>query len=117
MHAMSYEAHQELMTRAFSLVCPREHALRLADYGLVPREAAEAVSWKGEISALVTDVELKHADVTIDQVREAVIHFTATVPSISREQISGRPWTTYKPAKPGYWVRAAGYAAGPAGDW
>lgn len=98
------------MRRAFDLVCPRAHALKLAEQGLIPREVAEQVSWKGAIGALVTEAELRAADVTIADVADAVDFFTATTARVSAERIA----TEGGGEQPGYLVIAAGYYAGPA---
>ena len=77
--ANNYEANQAELTEAFKLVQPETH-------------------WKDPIDKVVpsqTDLAL---------IAEAVIHFTATVP-------------TFEPVPGGYRVRAAGYLAGPAGRY
>lgn len=116
MIAQPYDEHHELMTRAFNLVCPHEHAQALADVGLITQQAANFVSWKDPIGALVTDDDLAQASVTIDHVREAVVYFTATVPVITREAIGGTSLVHHLQPRPGWFVRATGYRRGPAGD-
>lgn len=55
---------------------------------------------------------------TIEDVREAAISWTATVPTITAERIAGLgDGTKFDPAVPGWLVVADGYRAGPAGDF
>ena len=77
-----YDELQTKMTKAFALVQPKTH-------------------WKDPIDAFVSDVSVE--SMGIDAVRESVIHFTGTVPSITR-------------AQSGYHIKALGYRAGPCGD-
>jgi hypothetical protein len=58
--------------------------------------------WKAPINGVLEDPAL------LGPVSEAVIHFTATVPTITPVMIKGRKTLLYK-------VKAAGYRAGPAG--
>lgn len=64
---------------------------------------ADQDDWKGEINATVSRADLEKHRVTLEDVREAVIHYTATVPGLS-ETTGGH-----------HVVTAAGYRAGPAG--
>lgn len=73
-----YDAAQATLTAAFELVEPTSH-------------------WKDAICCFVPE----GADLAV--VAEAIIHFTATVP-------------TFEVTGGGIVVRAAGYRAGPAGD-
>lgn len=104
------------MRRAFNLVDPSVIFSELVARGLFKAGAAPAWTWKDRIGALVTDEDLAAADVTIDDVREAVEHFTATEAQVTRAQIEGRAWVHFLEARPGYMVQAVGYNAGPAGD-
>lgn len=61
--------------------------------------------WKAPIDTFITDAQLAEAGVDLEAVREAVIHYTATVPTFSRVGFSPN----------GVKVEAAGYHAGPAG--
>ena len=79
-----YDELQTKMTKAFALVQPKTH-------------------WKDPIDTFVSDVAL--GAIGVDAIREAVIHFTGTVPSITRS-----------PSDQGYYVRALGYRTGPCGD-
>ncbi len=83
----TYEQMQARLTKAFDLVCNKE-------------------DWRAEIQTFVSDPVLAAAGVSIEEVREAVIHFTATVPSFSR----------FWEGEGGYWVTAIGYRNGPAGS-
>lgn len=101
--------------RAFSLVCPATHAQKLAAAGKIKASDAARVTWRDRIGAIVTGEALAKAGVTIDDVREAVIHYTATEPTITSERIAGTALDGHFAAeKPGYLVIAAGYSAGPA---
>lgn len=87
----SYEQMQARMELAFSPVRPEK-------------------DWRGPIDVFVAERRLDRLLVSIDDVRKAVIHFTATVPTITRG--------TKKVGVleiPGWHVKAAGYRAGPAG--
>lgn len=75
--------HQRQMEKAFSAVQPKTH-------------------WKDRIDATLTDAEASEAG-GLDTIREAIIHFTATVPTITRGCGNFR-------------FQADGYWAGPAGD-
>ena len=87
---------QERMEKAFALVTPEKFG---------------AKDWRCSINAWVTQEELVSAGVTIDDVREAVLFYTATPAYISGHLISfGQP---EKGA--GYIIRALGYRKGPAG--
>ncbi len=77
--ANNYDGEQAELTAAFDLVKPTGH-------------------WKNAISCRVD------AGANLELIQEAVIHFTATVPTFTR-CASGR-----------ILVKAAGYYAGPAGD-
>lgn len=104
------------MKAAFDLVCPRANAERLVAQMPQHAEVLANVTWKDAICALVTDEDMVVAGVTIEQVRDAVVFYTATVPRIDRHQIAGTPWARFETPKPGYLVRADGYRMGPAGD-
>jgi hypothetical protein len=113
--APSYDVHHDLMEKAWALVNPRAYAEELEDRGLLSAASVAKVSWKDPISALVTDEDLATAGVTIDQVREAIIYFTATEPRITREKIGGKPWVHHLIPLDGWLVTATGYLMGPAG--
>ena len=100
------------LARAFDLISPAPNPELCALYGLTGVRG----DWKDPIWALVMDAELVAADVTIADVEEAIIHYTATVPRVSREVIKGTLRVTYVDGLPGYMVQADGYRAGPAGD-
>jgi hypothetical protein len=101
----------ETLRRIFDLVCPRAGALRLAEAGLIDRDVAELVSWKGSIAAVVTDATLAAAGCTIEQVAESVEFMTATRAKITRySQVN----TATGESGPGYLVTAPGYLRGPA---
>jgi hypothetical protein len=72
-----------LMERAFDLVKPRP-------------------DWKAAIDAYVRESDLARANVTIDNVRDAIVYYTATDATV--QQAGG-----------GYRVWAIGYRMGPAG--
>jgi hypothetical protein len=59
--------------------------------------------WKDAIDAHVDPDRLAYTGLSLADVREAVIHFTGTVPTV-RETATG------------YHVRAVGYRNGPCGD-
>ena len=80
----SYDAMQARLTKAFNLVQPATH-------------------WKDQIDAFVPMEALHRDGLTLHDLSEAVIHFTATVPTI-------------KEGRTGFFVKADGYRAGPAGD-
>lgn len=102
---------QKLLT-AFALVDPTpDHAL-LALYGIADARG----DWKDPIHALVTDDALQAAGVTIADVEAAIIHYTATVATVTREVIGATTAVTYIGGAPGYMVIADGYRRGPAGD-
>lgn len=85
MGSETYEVMQARLTKAFDLVC---------DHG----------DWKRPIDALVFDMDLDAVGLTVEDVREAVIHFTATVPVVRHPSFACWRFT------------AIGYRAGPAGD-
>jgi hypothetical protein len=87
MAAETYDEMQARMQKAFNLVAPASH-------------------WKDRIDATVRVRDLDAAGLRIDDVREAVVHFTATVPTITHHRFVPNA----------YKVDAAGYRAGPAGD-
>lgn len=104
------------LSAAFDLVCPRKCLERWAARDQrITRAMVESRSWRDQISALVTDADLAAAGVTIEQVAEAVAHYTATSARITRQQIAGRAGETFAEPLPGYLVLADGYRAGPAG--
>jgi hypothetical protein len=85
----SYEAMQARMTRAFDLVHPAGH-------------------WKNPVHAEVTSGQLEEAGLTIEQVAEAVVHFTGTQATL--KMLYPHPnqhGVTF------YLVTAPGYYAGP----
>lgn len=107
---------EEAMKRAFEMVCPKAHAMRLVKVGLLTAENAAQVTWRDRIAAVVTDKELAEAGVSIEQVKEAIGFYTATVAEVTRERIAAGSWRTKnKRSEMGYLVLAAGYRAGPAG--
>jgi len=81
----SYDAMQARLTRAFNLVKPATH-------------------WKDRIDAVVDTATLVAIGSDMSELREAVIHFTATTPTM--RHIAGGLIR----------VEADGYRAGPAGD-
>lgn len=81
-----------VLSKAFDLIDPSK---------LNPRPG---VSWRDPIHAYVTARTLAHYGVTLDDVREAVVHFTATEATVT------------EPGTDIYLITAAGYRAGPAGD-
>src|SRR5262245_34015197 len=107
--------HEATMRRAWTLVCPRTHALELAKRGLISEKIAQKVSWKDQISAMVTDEMLNAAGVTVEQVLEAIEFYTATEATAAREEIVGLAWEKYATPRPGWLIQADGYYAGPAG--
>ena len=100
------------LARAFDLISPAPNPELCALYGLTGSRG----DWKDPIFALVTDDELTAAEVTISDVEEAIIHYTATVPRVTRERIKGTLRISYVDGCSGYMVQAEGYRAGPAGD-
>lgn len=98
------DAHHKRMMLAFSLVDPGLYAKRLAERGLIPTEAAERVSWRDRIAALVRKDEIEKAGVTVGEIAESVRYFTATEPRIETDPAGS------------VLVIADGYRAGPAGD-
>jgi hypothetical protein len=100
------------LSRAFDLVTPAPNPELCALYGLTGGRR----DWKDRIHAIVTDDELEAANVTIADVEEAIAHYTATIPRVTRERIKGTLRVTYIDGCPGYMVQADGYRAGPAGD-
>ncbi len=103
------------LSKAFKLVDPGERAKFLAAVGLISEAAASRHSWRDEIAALVLDSDLVAAGVTTDDIREAVAYYTATEATITTERIGGLSHVHFLEAVPGYFVRAKGYRAGPAG--
>jgi len=88
----TYDERQARLKLAFGTVEPKEH-------------------WKAAIDAVVERATLEALGLSIADVREAVIHFTATVPVI-------HPWVSVDEEDTRhvcYRVSAAGYWAGPAG--
>jgi hypothetical protein len=108
------------LEKAFALVCPAEHAKKLAAAGVLSAADAGRASWKDPISALVLESELRVGGVSIDDVVEAIRFYTATEPTFTAERIGHRAGDSARfimePSRPGWWVRADGYRAGPAGD-
>jgi hypothetical protein len=100
------------LARAFDLISPAPNPEICALYGLT----GGGRDWKDRIHAIVTDDELEAANVTISDVEEAIMHYTATIPRVTRERIKGTLRVTYVDGLPGYMVQADGYRAGPAGD-
>jgi hypothetical protein len=103
------------LSTAFDLVNP---AIKMAEMALLdPRLASWAAkaSWKDEIAELLTDDDLAAAGVTIEDVREAIVFYTATEAKITRETIGGARGEHFDEGKPGYLVIAKGYRKGPAG--
>ena len=99
---------REIYRKAFELVDPSIIAKRLADTGKVPAKYAAHVTWRDRIVAIVTDADLASAGVTIEQIKESIVFFTATRPTVTRERIAPQN-------VPGYLVLADGYRNGPAG--
>lgn len=101
------------LERAFALVDPAACAQRLA--AREPRVAAalEACpvdrrpSWRDPIAAIVTPDTLVDQGVTLPDVERAIVHYTATIPTVE----------TYRDedGRPVYFVQALGYRRGPAG--
>lgn len=110
-------ANDAALTAAFDLVCPRKCLERwAAREPRITRKMVESRTWRDQIDALVTDSDLEAAGVTIEQVAEAVAHFTATDARIERfECIGSRQGESFAEPQPGYLVQAIGYRAGPAG--
>ena len=108
------ERHATL-DRAFKFVCPAEHARRLAAKGLLGAQDAASVSWKDPICSLVTERDLAAAGLTIDDIVEAVMFYTAT-PAVVRAAQIGSDDCGVKFNEPvsGWMVMADGYSAGPA---
>lgn len=96
---------------AFDLVDPGLHAKQLAERGLIRKADAERVTWRDPIAALVADVELHAAGVSIDQVKRAIAHYTATEATVETCLMAHPTLGTTS----GYLVTAAGYRNGPAG--
>lgn len=101
---------------AFDLVCPAKHARLLADRGIISASAAATVTWKAPIGALILDVELADAGLSIDDVIEAIEFYTATRATVQRAPIGRRSAQSDGDGRMGYLVTADGYARGPAGD-
>jgi hypothetical protein len=106
------QTNQDKLGTAFDLVTPAPNAAVMALYGVKSLRG----DWKDRIHAIVTDDDLAAAGVTIADVEEAVIHYTATIARVTRERIKGTTLVTYLDVVPGYLVMADGYRAGPAGD-
>ena len=81
------------MDKAFELVDPAKRGAR---------------DWKERISAWVREHELEAAGLTIEEVAEAVVFFTATEPKVEK-------MTMYDGTGYGFYVTAKGSRAGPAG--
>jgi hypothetical protein len=77
-----------------------------AAFALVSPEKFGAKDWRCPIKAYVTYETLAAANVTIEEVKEAVAFFTATEATV--KELPGGPFA-------GYGVTAMGYRAGPAG--
>jgi hypothetical protein len=90
---------------AFDLVCPEKTAIR--DHG-----QSFGLTWRDEIGQIVRDSELYAAGVTIGDVAEAVLFFTATTAKVTRYTIAASGGKT---EEGGYLVTAKGYRSGPAG--
>lgn len=109
-------ATTDTLSAAFDLVCPRKTIERwAAREPRITRKMVESRTWRDKIAALVTDADLAAAGVTIEQVKEAVEHYTATSARVTRQQIAGRLGETFENPQPGYLVCADGYRCGPAG--
>jgi hypothetical protein len=72
----------------------------------------EGSDWKGPIARLVLQSELDAANISIDRVKAAIEFFTATEATVEYNE----KCNTMRGNGPGYFVEAAGYRAGPAGD-
>ena len=72
------------LAAAFALVCPAEHAKKLAAAGVISAESASRVSWRDRIGALVLDSELAAEGLTIADVCAAVEFYTATEATATR---------------------------------
>ncbi len=107
---------QDRMQAAFNLVCPAEHVRQLIKCGALPVSADGCASWKDPICALVLDEDLTAKGITIDEVKESIVFFTATEATVTREKIGGTVTERFSEPKDGYLVRAEGYRRGPAGD-
>ena len=83
-----YTTHQQRMATAFNLV-------------------ANETDWKQPIAALVSDKMLRTSGLSIENVAEAVMYFTATIAKVTAAGTSDGS---------GYFVTAVGYRDGPAGD-
>ena len=103
------------LSNAFALVDPSQVRARWAARD--PRVAAmKPASWRDPINTLVLDLDLAAAGVTIQDVEEAVLHYTATEAAITRyPAIWGRAGETFGDPLPAFLVLAPGYRAGPAG--
>ena len=106
----------EKFATAFELVCPAKHAVALAKAGLISAACAATVTWKAPIGALILDVEIEAAGLTIDDVRDAIEFYTATKATTRRAPIGKRSGQCDGEGRMGYLVTAEGYAKGPAGD-
>lgn len=84
MSTETYEQMQARLDRAFKLVQPKSH-------------------WKDAVDATVHLDTLGTAQVSLEDIRAAVVHFTGTVPTLKLENGACR-------------VTAIGYRAGPCGD-
>lgn len=110
-------ARRPVLAKAWDLVCPALFAKKLAEAystnaGLTA--ALTKVSWKDDIHALITDMEIAEAGVSIHDVAEAIEFYTATEAKITRETIGGTAFVAYPKGEPGYMVVSPGYRGGPA---
>jgi hypothetical protein len=104
----------DTLRTAFALVDPLETIGHFYGADMMRRNADEGRSWRDRIATLVPQERLDAAGVTIDDVRESVIHFTATEPTITAHTI-GQVGIRHYHGRPGYLVLAEGYRRGPAG--
>ncbi len=105
----------ETLRSAFAFVCPREHAQKLADAGLITAADVERHSWRDPIGAIVIASDLAVAGLTIEDVSAAVEHYTATAAKVTAYPIKGTGLVEFLTPEPGFFVEAKGYRAGPAG--
>lgn len=92
---------------AFDLVSPAAIAKRALEDKKLPASMAKSlaqVSWKDPIKTVLRPDDLQAAGVTADDIKSAVLHYTAT-PATIQTMPSGA-----------LFIKAPGYRAGPAGD-
>lgn len=104
---------RERMNLAFQLVDPVE-TFRFFHGSVAAEKAAPYLSWRDKIHACVPDSRLKHYGVTIEEVCDAILFFTATSAMIKRVPF-GKLGTRDYQGEMGYLVEAMGYREGPAG--